>query len=176
MKNKKKNNFDWILKVTLLAFIISIIMSLVSEIFLKNVGVVIAILITLIFVGLGILFDIIGVSVTAGNIKIFNSMSSKKVRGANIAVKLIQNANKVSSVCCDVVGDVCGVASGSAGVVIAGILVNTYHFNTLLVSVLTTAVIAMLTIGGKAIGKGLAIRESTRIIHFVSKVISIFKR
>lgn len=171
---KKKNDFSWIITVTVLAFIISIVMSFISEVVLNNVGLLIAVLITLIFIGLGIIFDIIGVSVTAGNIKVFNSMSSKKVKGANVSVRLITNADKVSSVCCDVIGDVCGVASGTAGVVIAALLITKYGCNALLTSILTTAIISMLTIGGKAIGKGFAIKKSTKIIYTVSKIMSIF--
>lgn len=175
IKDKKKNNLNWIITVTILAFIISVVMSFISEIVLNNVGIVIAVLITLIFIALGIIFDIIGVSVTAGNIKVFNSMSSKKVKGASIAVRLISNASKVSSVCCDVIGDVCGVASGSAGVVIATLLITKYNCNALIVSILTTAIISMLTIGGKAIGKGFAINKSTYIINKVSRLLAVFK-
>lgn len=177
MKKKSKNkNTKWIITVTVLAFIISIGMSLFSEIVLDDVELMVAIVITLLFVILGIIFDIVGVSVTSGNIKVFNSMSSKKVKGAHVAVKLIKNASKVSSVCCDVIGDVCGVASGSAGVIIVTILITNYQVNALLASILTTAIISMLTIGGKAIGKGFAIDKSTKIIYFVSRILSVFKK
>ena len=173
MKKKSKNkNTKWIITVTVLAFIISIGMSLFSEI----VELMVAIVITLLFVILGIIFDIVGVSVTSGNIKVFNSMSSKKVKGAHVAVELIKNASKVSSVCCDVIGDVCGVASGSAGVIIVNILITNYQVNDLLASILTTAIISMLTTGGKAIGKGFAIDKSTKIIYFVSRILSVFKK
>ena len=177
MKKKSKNkNTKWIITVTVLAFIISIGMSLFSESVLDDVELMVAIVITLLFVILGIIFDIVGVSVTSGNIKVFNSMSSKKVKGAHVAVKLIKNASKVSSVCCDVIGDVCGVASGSAGVISATILITNYQVNALLASILTTAIISMLTIGGKAIGKGFAIDKSTKIIYFVSRILSVFKK
>ena len=39
-----------------------------------------------------------------------------------------------------------------------------------------TAIISMLTIGGKAIGKGFAIDKSTKIIYFVSRILSVFKK
>ena len=169
MKKKSKNkNTKWIITVTVLAFIISIGMSLFSESVLDDVELMVAIVITLLFVILGIIFDIVGVSVTSGNIKVFNSMSSKKVKGAHVAVKLIKNASKVSSVCCDVIG--------SAGVIIATILITNYQVNALLASILTTAIISMLTIGGKAIGKGFAIDKSTKIIYFVSRILSVFKK
>ena len=174
MKKEKelRNNIEWILTVTILAFIISIVMGIFKELIVSNVGLIISIIITLIFIILGIIFDIIGVATTAANIHVFNSMASKKVKGAHLCVKLINNANKVSSVCCDVVGDVCGVASGSAGVSIAAILIKDFNMNILLVSTIVTAIISMFTIGGKAIGKGFAIKKSTSIVHKVGLILS----
>lgn len=173
-KKVRRNDAEWLLTVTILAFVISIIMSFFGELILGNVGLAISMLVTLVFIMLGITFDVIGVAVTASDIHIFNSMASKKVKGASIAVKLINNASRVSSVCCDVVGDVCGVASGSAGVAIAAILIKTTSINPILISVVVTAVISMLTIGGKALGKGYAIRQSTDIVHITGKIISKF--
>lgn len=175
-KKIKKTNTEWIITVTLLAFIISIIMGFFGELILGRVGLIIAIIVTLIFVIFGILFDIIGVATTAADIHVFNSMASKKVKGASIAVRLINNASRVSSVCCDVVGDVCGVASGSAGVTIAAILISKTNLNALIISATVTAVISMLTIGGKALGKGYAIRQSTDIVYKTSKFLSNFMK
>lgn len=175
-KKIKRTNAEWIVTVTLLAFIISIIMGFFGELILGNVGLIIAVIVTLIFIILGILFDVIGVATTAADIHVFNSMASKKVKGASIAVRLINNASRVSSVCCDVVGDVCGVASGSAGVTIATILITTTDHNTVIISALVTAIISMLTIGGKALGKGYAIRQSTDIVYKTSKFLSNFMK
>ena len=175
-KKIKRTNAQWILTVTLLAFIISIIMGFFGELILGNVGLLIAIIVTLIFIILGIIFDVIGVATTAADIHVFNSMASKKVKGASIAVRLINNASRVSSVCCDVVGDVCGVASGSAGVTIAAILIKITDLNAILISALVTAVISMLTIGGKALGKGYAIRQSTDIVYKTSRFLSNFMK
>ena len=48
-----------------------------------------------------------------------NAMASRKVPEAMEALHLIRNANRVSSFCNDVIGDICGVISGSASAVIA---------------------------------------------------------
>ena len=90
------------------------------------------------------------------------------------AVKLKKNADKVSSFCCDVIGDICGVISGAAGVTISALLVSKYHFNLLFVSLVVTAFISSLTIGGKAIGKNIAINKSNIILYEFAKFISIF--
>lgn len=171
-----KSNYKWSLIVTIMAFIISLIMSLVSTMVLKNVTLTISILVTFLFILLGIIFDIIGVSVTSGDITKFHSMSARKVKGGKIGVKLMKNAPKVSSVCCDVVGDICGIISGSAGVTIVAIIIKLTDINELVISLLVTSIISALTIGGKALGKNLAINKSTQVITVVSKILSVFSR
>ena len=173
---KNKTDFKWIFIVTILAFVISIIMTLFSIITLENVSLFVAILITFLFIILGILFDIIGVAVTSGNEVAFHSMSSRKVKGGKIGVKLMKNTSKVSSVCCDVIGDVCGIVSGTSGVVIVSLIVKLTDINELLVSLLVTGLISSLTIGGKAFGKGFAVRKSKEIVTFVSRILSFFKK
>ena len=81
----------------------------------------------------------------------------------------------MSSFCNDVIGDICGIISGSAGVVIASKLASILNVNTFLVSLIVTALIAAATIGGKALGKGVAISKSNDILFMFSKVIAFFK-
>jgi len=173
---KNKTDFKWVFIVTILAFIISIVMTLFSTVTLENVSLLIAILITFLFILLGIVFDIIGVAVTSGDEVAFHSMSSRKVKGGKIGVKLLKNTDKVSSICCDVVGDVCGIVSGTSGVVIVSLIIKLTDINELVVSLLVTGLISALTIGGKALGKGLAINKSKEIVTVVSKVLSVFQK
>ena len=172
---KTKTNVKWIIIVTILAFVISILMTLVSKLALQNVPLIVAILITLFFILLGIGTDIIGVAVTSGDEVAFHSMSARKVKGGKIGVKLLKNTDKVSSVCCDVIGDVCGIVSGTSGVVIVALIIKSFDCNELLVSLIVTGIISALTIGGKAIGKGVAINKSKKIVTIVSKTLSIFQ-
>ena len=161
----------WIIIVTLLSLILSLTMSIISTLVLNNVSLTITIITTLIFILIGIIFDIIGVSVTCGDITVFNSMSARKIKGGKMGVFLIKNNSKVSSICCDVIGDVCGIVSGSTGVVIVSILKDITNINILLLTGIVSAIISALTIGGKAIGKEIAIKESTKIITIVTKII-----
>ena len=101
-------------------------------------------------------------------------MSSRKVKGATVAVKFKKNADKVSSFCCDVIGDVCGIISGAAGTTIAAILVSQFKFNALFTSITIAAIIASITIGGKAIGKSFAINKSNIVLYEFAKFISNF--
>lgn len=174
IKNRRYVDFKWIGIVTLLAFIISIIFSFFSEIITSNANSIIATIIILAFIGIGIIFDMVGVSITVADIKTFNSMATKRVRGAKLAVKLIQNNEKASSFCNDVIGDICGIVSGSAGVALSTILASKLNINIFIPTLLITAIIAALTIGGKAIGKATAINKSTVILFKFSKFISYF--
>ena len=171
----KKTDFKWVFIVTILAFVISIVMTLFSTVTLENVNLLVAILITFLFILLGIVFDIVGVAVTSGDEVAFHSMSSRKVKGGKIGVKLLKNTEKVSSVCCDVVGDVCGIVSGTSGVVIVSLIIKLTDINELMVSLLVTGLISALTIGGKALGKGFAINKSKEIVTIVSKILSVFE-
>lgn len=171
-----KSNSRWPFIVTILAFFISLILSLFSTLVLNNVNLVIAILVTFLFIIIGIIFDIIGVSVTTGDETIFHSMSARKVKGGKIGVKLLKNASQVSSFCCDVIGDICGIISGSAGVTIVSLLIKNTDINPLIISLLVTSLISSLTIGGKSLGKGYAISNGSKVIEHVAKMLTIFKK
>lgn len=177
MKLKKKNkndNMAWIIKITVLAFFISLCFSLVCEITLPNVSVILGLILIFLFIALGILFDMIGVAITSVDEKPFHSMSSRKVKGSKMAVKLIKNAPKVSSFCNDVIGDICGIVSGSAGVIIASKLADLLVIDDFLVTFIITALVAALTIGGKAIGKTTAIKQNQFIVFSFAKFLSFF--
>ena len=125
---------------------------------------------------LGIIFDIIGVAVTSADEKPFHSMAARKVPGALEAIRLLRNAERVSSICNDVVGDICGVVSGSASATIAAQILASFEFSwPRIVSLAMSALVAALTVGGKAIGKTFAINSCTTIVHSVGKVIYTFR-
>jgi CBS domain containing-hemolysin-like protein len=123
--------------------------SLTSETLLGSASIIGSSIILLVFIFIGIIFDIIGVSVTSANEKVFHSMNAKKVKGANVAVIFKKNANRVSSFCNDIVGDICGIVSGSATVILARSISDFFHLNILVVSLALTGLVASLTIGEK---------------------------
>ena len=174
LKDKQKKNRKWIIQIFLMAFFISVMFSFVSETFIPKLSSIFGILLIFLFILLGIIFDMIGVAVTASDEAPFHSMSARKVKGANIAVMLKKNADKVGSFCNDVIGDICGVVSGSAGAIIASSFAQTLHVSPFLMSLLVTEMIAALTIGRKAIGKSLAINQCNMILYEVAKLISYF--
>ena len=117
MGNKKENP-RWIVIIILLTFFLSSSLSVASSILLKDINLFISILLVILIVLIGIVFDVIGIAVTAADEAPFHAMASRKLYGAKQSIKLIRNANKVSSVCNDVVGDICGVISGTSSALI----------------------------------------------------------
>lgn len=176
LKRKKKVliNYNWIIKITVTAFLISILFSVLSQTIIPNVNIIIGILILIIFVLLGVIFDMIGVAVQSADEAPFHSMNSRKVKGANVAVKFKKNADKVSSFCNDVVGDICGIISGTAGTIIATSLAIKLEVNQFVTILIVTGVVSALTIGGKALGKSIAINKSNYILYEFAKIISNF--
>ena len=170
-KNAKKNGrVRWIVTIFFVTVLISSAISFFSTSIMEKAGLVEAFIVLLFIVLLGIAFDIIGVAVMSANEKPFHSMAAKRVPGAAEALKLLRNAEKVSNFCNDVVGDICGVVSGSASAVIA-VKALTQTGSEAVSQLVMSAVVAGLTIAGKACGKSLAINKATQIVHIVSKPI-----
>ncbi len=176
-KSKKKNkNSGWILLITILSFIISLVFSFISETILPGVNITFGIILILVFILIGAIFDMVGVAVASANEAPFHSMASQKVKGSALAIKMIKNASKVSSFFNDVIGDICGIISGSAGVSVAIKISDKLGSNLLITTLLITAFIASLTIGSKACGKNIAINRSNIILYETAKILSIFKK
>ena len=87
---------------------------------------------------------------------------------------LLRNAGRVSSVCNDVVGDICGIVSGATGAVIVTQLQWALSLQSVLISVGVTALISGMTIGGKALGKTVAIKKSTQVVYWSGRFLNLF--
>lgn len=171
--NKK---VKWLLTVGIVSFILSIVMSITSEGIIPRVNTIIGIVIILLFIFISVLFDMIGVAITAQDETPFHSMASKKIKGSAHSVKLLKNSDKLASICNDVIGDVCGVVSGSAGVLVASSISDYFVINKSIVVLVVTALIASITITGKAYGKTIAINNSKYITEKVGKVLHKFQK
>lgn len=171
---KKSGTLRWIVTIFFITIGISALISFLSSTVLEGVGIVVAFAVLLLIVLVGILFDIIGVAVISASEKPFHSMASKKVSGAMEALALLRNAEKVSSFCNDVVGDICGVVSGSASAIIAVKAFASINSSTVS-QLIMSALVAGLTIAGKAFGKNFAMQKSTQIVFLVSRTIYYIK-
>lgn len=175
-KSKKKGGLSWAVRVFFISICLSAVLSVVSSQLLNAATLAASFAILAGFIGLGILFDIIGVAVTAADEKPFHSMASHKEPGAREALRLIRSADKVSSFCNDVVGDICGIVSGTTAAVIVVELQRYLSVQGVLLSLGVTALASGLTIGGKALGKTFAMECSTKVVYAVGRVIHVFHR
>jgi len=164
--------YRWIAVITVWTFVISIALSAGAGKALEYVNIVWAAVILLFFILVGIIFDIIAVAVISVDEQPFHSMSAKKVDGAREAIWLIQNAEKVANICGDVVGDVCGIMSGSTIAVIVVAVSGEGSFSFVFQLILT-AVAASLTIGAKAVSKTVALTKSRQIVYLAGKVLNL---
>ena len=176
-KRERLKTIKWVISIFFVTIFISGMISLVSDEVMANSSVAVAFVILLGIIFLGIVFDIIGMAVATADEKPFHSMASRKVPGAHEAIRLLRNAERVSSICNDVVGDICGVVSGSASATIAAlILANVEVGWPRGISLVMSALVAGLTVGGKAVGKTFAVRSCTDIVHLVGRVIHTWNR
>lgn len=106
-KEKSNDNIKWFITIFITTFILSIFFSYISTTAITDISIAPAIIILIVVIGIGILFDIIGVSVTVADEEEFHAKASKKINGAKTAVKLIRNSAKVANICADVIGDIC---------------------------------------------------------------------
>lgn len=170
----KRDSQRWVLTVVLLSFGLSVVMSLLTSVFVESAGLFVALMALIVLVMIGIVTDAVGTAVTSADEQPFISMASKRIAGARQALQLIKRAERVSSVLNDVVGDIVGIVAGSAGSVIAVYLAQTFGIRAMLASLLTTAFTSAFMIGGKAYGKGIAIQHSGRIVLLVGRMMALF--
>ena len=174
-KKQRNKTIRWVLTIFFVTILVSGTISLVSDLIMEASTMTVAFIILLVIVMLGILFDIIGVAVTSADEKPFHSMAARKVPGAQEAIRLLRNAERVSSICNDVVGDICGVVSGSASATIAAQVISAAEFTwPQMVSLLMSALVAGLTVGGKALGNTLAINQCNQFVFGIGKILAIF--
>lgn len=175
MKANKKINYRWIIRTFIMTFTLAVIFSVVSEALMRNVNVFSAFLMLMIIIFIGIFFDAIGIAVAAANEKPFHSMASAQIKSAKYSIMLIKNASKVSNFCNDVIGDIAGIISGSTiGIIIGAI--NEYQIPVAFypyLSVGISGLVAAMTVGGKAIGKEIAITKAKEVVDFTGKVIYV---
>lgn len=171
-KKERNKTFKWVITIFFVTILISGTISFVSDEIMSSSTMGVAFLILFAIVLIGIIFDVVGVAVTSAEEKPFHSMAARKVPGAQEAIRLLRNAERVSSICNDVIGDICGVVSGSASATIAAQIIQNFSFSApQVVALLMSALVAGLTVGGKAVGKTVAIGSCTKIVYGVGKLI-----
>lgn len=175
-KNSLQNKF-WYFKLFVVSLLLCFVFAIISQLMLIRANIAVALFLVLLLIFVSVVFDVVGVAVAASNIKPFLELKKQNVRGVDKAIKLVKNADRVSSICTDVVGDICSIVSGASGVAISIILVSELpSVSSAVLSTLISSIIAALTVLGKALGKNYALNSSTKIMLFVGKFLEIFKK
>ena len=164
-----KNRLSWIRRILLWTFFLSLFFNGISQSLLLKLGLAGSLVILLLIIATGVVFDIIGVAAMAAKMPPLNARGAKKLPGAKQAINLARNSEQVASFCNDVVGDICGIISGSAAAAIIFSLAVKNSFQRY-INIVAMAVVATLTIGGKGFGKSLAINYSTEILMITGKI------
>lgn len=162
----KKDN--WIPVIFILTFILSFIFGTVSTL-VSDMNVLLLGILLIVIIGIGIMFDMIGVAVLSCEEAAFHAKASRKINGSKECIRLIKGASRTSSVCNDVIGDICGIVSGTVSASLVILLLDTP-----LMAIFLTAIVSSLTVGGKAIGKKIAIEHCEDIVFVVGKLLNRF--
>ena len=171
----QKADFGWAIVTLVITFLLSAIFNLFSTSLTKNANIFVAVFILLFIIFIGIAFDLIGTAITTAEETAFHSLATRKIKGARAAIKLIRAKDKASNFCNDIIGDICGIISGSAAAaIITYITLTSGSAYELMISLVITGLVAALTVSGKALGKTVAIKHNNSIVYFTAKILSFF--
>ncbi len=174
-KKKAKLKLGWPLRIFVLTLSMSLLFGVLSEFVLSKSGLIIATVVIIILLIIAVVFDGIGVAVTACDGEVFKTMAEKNVRGAREALLMVKHCEKVASFSCDIVGDICSILSGSAGAaIVSKINLPSNLSAAVLIATLVSSFIASLTVFGKALGKTFAINSSASFVFKFARFISLF--
>ena len=178
-KNRKKRVPQWLvwgLSILFLSFGLTVIFSFVTDLVIdENSPAIVCVIVLIVLLVLNISCDVLANAIIACKPESFLAMASNKIRGAKRAVYFCRNSSKLGSIFADVIGDICGIVSGAAGAVLATIIaVSGDSYLKIIASILVSAIIGALTVGGKAIFKHFAIKYSKNIVFTFSKFTTLF--
>ncbi|MFD2611887.1 hypothetical protein [Paenibacillus gansuensis] len=180
MKFSLAHSSKWSIFIAGVSFLLACIFSIASTALLEDAAWSIGMLIVFLLILVGIVFDVMGLSAAAASETPFHAMASEKVKGARQAIGIVRNADRFSNFCNDVIGDICGVISGTAtALVVLKLMISVNAENSALstvVSVVFAGLVSAFTVGGKAMGKSFAIHYSTEIVLSIGKFFHILEQ
>lgn len=178
-KEKRKGAPDWLiwgLSVMALSFALTVLFSFVTEISITEKSPVwVCVIVLLVLLVLNIGCDVLANAIISCTPDAFYAMASNKIKGAKRSVTFCRNASKLGSIFADVIGDICGIVSGAAGAALAVIVaVNGGSTKQIIASIVVSAIIGALTVGGKALFKHFAIKYSHGIVFGFARFTTFF--
>lgn len=174
-QNKKTQRVVWITKISIIAFFLSLFLSVFSELFLSKSNVLFAILLLATFMILNIFSDMLGLAITSCQIVQVRGAKLKREVSA-MCLFLIKNSDKVSSILCDVIGDACGVLCGVSGSIFAIILSSKFNLAGVIIGAIVSSIVVGFTVLFKAIAKNYAVNNSLKLVKKAAKTILKLKK
>lgn len=166
----------WTIKITVVTFFLSAFFSFISELTSSNAHISVMAILLVVLVALSIVTDAIGVAATSCDLAPLLAMASRKEPGSKKAIMLVKNAERVSNICCDVIGDICGIISGACTIAIVIKITVDNPTANYWVSILLSSIVAAVTVGGKSFFKTIAVNNSKELIMFVARILSVFSK
>ena len=150
--------------------------SFISELTSSHAHISVMAILLVVLVALSIVTDAIGVAATSCDLAPLLAMASRKEPGSKKAIMLVKNAERVSNICCDVIGDICGIISGACTIAIVIKITADNPTANYWVSILLSSIVAAVTVGGKSFFKTIAVNNSKELIMFVARILSVFSK
>ena len=176
---KKKRPVWWFIFILFFTFAVAFGIGLAAEMFFHADSIVICCVVIFVLLLIAFLGDIVAMAVSYAELPPFTAMASRRIKGAKICIKLINNCDKIASILSDVLGDVCAIISGVVGASMALIIVSGgifTPFEQTLILVTVTATVSAVAVSVKSLAKKIAIHNSTSIVFAVGKFVSLFTK
>jgi len=176
---KQRRHAAWFTIVFSLSFAIAFGLGLAAQTTFGANSIIICIMIILALILIAFFGDMVSYAGAYADLAVFNSMASRGMKGAKIAVRLVKHNEKVSTILCDILGDVCAVVSGAVGVTLSFCIISHGNFSIwgqACTVAAVSAVISGATIAAKTISKVIARRHSTKIVITFGRLLRIFNR
>ena len=179
MANRKRKSRRHYVYIFLGSFVAAALVSGASELFMQKLSLFWATVFLLVVILVNILFDIIGIAATAATEAPQHARAANRVFGARHAVYIVRHADVVANFANDVVGDITGTVSGAMAASIIADLVRyapKLSASEVWLNTFMLALVASITVTGKAVGKTFAIREANNIIAAVGAVLATVEK
>jgi hypothetical protein len=169
-KKKERRFATGTLFFALSAFLLSFVMNLTFERLAEAIPPAFGVPLFFFVVMFGIISDAVGLAGTRAKVEALLSMASRRVPGAREAVWFVRNAPKVSSVFSDLAGDVSATMAGALAVALVYRTRQFIFVDWAVATSIAVGIASMLSVGGKALFKPLALKYAESIVLVLGKV------
>lgn len=147
------------------ALVLSFALNFFSDKVSLNLSPYLGIPFLLVVIVLGVAADVVGIASARAREPALVSMASRKIKGARESLWFVRNADVVSSLANDLLGDVCATVAGGLAVGLSFRFAGSAGLDRPLLSALAVGLAAALAVGGKALVKGIGLKRAESIVY-----------